>query len=298
MKKILIDVGSSTVKVYKLDGSSFSLFLSKSIPFKKDFDSKIGISEINKNQLFGLIKKVRLENKDFAIKIFATAIFRKIDKKAYLKFANEFFIKTRVKFRAISQRLENEYLKEALVGKYHGKETYLLINIGGGSTELIVMKGRNILETKNIDLGVGTILSQFLAINNIRKSGVSKEQLKQFVYTLLPELKCKVSLGFYSGGELSYMKISGYLLRKNNIFKDEMHPYFIFFKDFSKRNEEIFEKVTLKQLEKLMPQNPTWMHGARACSAIAESICEKYGVLKIIPSDANLIDGVIRRDYN
>jgi len=295
--KILIDIGSSTVKVYKMDGFSLSIILSKSIPFKKDFDPKTGISKESKIQLFGLIEKVRLDNKNFTIKIFATAIFRKMNQKTYAKFAEDFFVKTKVKFRVISQKLENEYLKEALIGKYDGKEIYLLINIGGGSTELIAMKGRRVLETKNMDIGVGTVLSQFITINNNRRSGVSKKRVKQFVNSHLPELKYKARLGFYSGGELTYMKIAGYHLRKHNYFKDDKHVFSIRLKDFSKRNGEIFEKVTIKQLEKLMPQNPTWMHGARACSAIAETICEKYGVLEIIPSDANLIDGVVRRDF-
>lgn len=41
-----------------------------------------------------------------------------------------------------------------------------------------------------------------------------------------------------------------------------------------------------------MPDSPKWMHGARACSALAEAICKKYGIDYIIPSDSNLIDGI------
>jgi len=56
--------------------------------------------------------------------------------------------------------------------------------------------------------------------------------------------------------------------------------------------------ISVKELEKLMPENPTRMNGARACSAFAQSICEKYGIKIIIPSNSNLIDGVIRKDFN
>jgi hypothetical protein len=36
------------------------------------------------------------------------------------------------------------------------------------------------------------------------------------------------------------------------------------------------------------------MYGARACSAIAQAICEKYNIITIIPSDSNIINGVVR----
>ena len=101
-------------------------------------------------------------------------------------------------------------MQQALIGKYKGKEPILLVNIGGGSTELVVMKGRKVMEAKNIDLGVSSILSEFITINNNRKSGTSLGEIKSFVDTKLPDLKNTVHVAFYSGGELTYMKLAGY----------------------------------------------------------------------------------------
>jgi len=36
------------------------------------------------------------------------------------------------------------------------------------------------------------------------------------------------------------------------------------------------------------------MYGARTCCAIAQAICEKYLVTIIIPSNSNIINGVVR----
>jgi len=36
------------------------------------------------------------------------------------------------------------------------------------------------------------------------------------------------------------------------------------------------------------------MYGARTCSAIAQAICEKYNIITIIPSNSNIINGVVR----
>lgn len=66
---------------------------------------------------------------------------------------------------------------------------------------------------------------------------------------------------------------------------------------FQTKNAEIFSDITIKELESLMSDNPKWMHGARACSALAQAIFEQYGIETIIPSNANLIDGVVRYEF-
>ncbi len=65
---------------------------------------------------------------------------------------------------------------------------------------------------------------------------------------------------------------------------------------FQARNREIFQFVQLSELEKYMPEDPLWMHGARACSAIAQAICEKFQVKTIVPSDSNTVHGMVRQE--
>jgi len=87
------------------------------------------------------------------------------------------------------------------------------------------------------------------------------------------------------------MKLADYPLKRNDLFAHEDHPFLIEFEDFKNKNKEIFEKIKLKELENLMPENPKWMHGARPCSAIAQAIFEK-----IILSDSNIIREIIRQE--
>jgi hypothetical protein len=94
------------------------------------------------------------------------------------------------------------------------------------------------------------------------------------------------------------MEKATYALEKNTFFTDLDHPLMISFDNFKKRNKEIFSQVPLSELENMMPENPQWMHGARACSAFAQAICEKYAVQSIIPSNANLINGIIRKEFS
>src|SRR3989338_5886507 len=170
----------------------------------------------------------------------------------------------------------------ALLGKANLSEPALLINIGGGSTELAVVSSGKVLERKNIDLGVGSINEKFPNIH-AEISEVEPNSVVKFVKNLLPNLEANLRVAFYTGGELKYMQLAGYALKKNFLFEDADHPLIISIENFSERNEKVFSKIKLSELEALMPENPKWMHGARGCSAIAQAICEKYGVQTIVP---------------
>jgi len=172
-------------------------------------------------------------------------------------FIDEVFERTGLYFNIIDQDWENFYLEVALVGKCHLAQPVLLINMGG-SGELVVMYGKEAVERVNIDFGVGDINSQFPNINK-SVSEVKIESLIEKIKTRLPKLTNKPKIAFYTGGELTYMKLVKYPLLKNEIFKDIDHPYLIQTKDFAKKNKKVFEKISLETLEKLMPQNPKWI---------------------------------------
>lgn len=293
---VLLDIGSSTVKVFVLKNKILKNLTAKSILFKKDFDPEKGISESSKKDLFNLVKSVKKEFPGAKIKTYATAIFRKFTPQSQKSHKDEFFQETGLFFNIIDHDLENFYLETALLGKCKLSEPVLLINIGGGSTELIIIKDRIAVERKNMDMGVGTINTKFLRINEAY-SGVNIDTVKWFVSENLVELENKARIAFYTGGELTYMKLAEYKLIKNKLFKDPDHPYIVKLTDFAKKNKEIFEKIRLAKLESLMLENPDWMHGARSCSAFAEAICEKYGVETIVPSDSNLVHGAIRQEF-
>ena len=317
--QILIDIGSSSVKCYRFDGQKLELFLTKSIPLKDGFDPEVGLSLDNTRQLFSLINQIHQQNKDTPIHIYGTAIFRKMSPQVLEKFSYDLNILAGLKLEVLSQQQENEFLELALMGKYQTPEPVLLINIGGGSTELVVVQKGEVVERVNIDLGVGSILTEFPLINNAL-SGVSMEVVKNFISHHVHFVKFNsrhprpdrgsrdsrlrgnddersIRVAFYTGGELNYMRLVGYALQANILFSDPDHPSVISLTDFHQRNQQIFQEVTLDQLEALMPDNPKWMHGARVCSAFAEAICEKFGVEIIIPSDSNLMHGIVRKQF-
>lgn len=291
----LIDIGSSTVKVYQSDRVGPTLLLARTFPFREGFDPESGLSQTNLEGLIDFLTKIKV---DFSLtrgnaKLFATGIFRDLTSPRSL--VERVYAATGLFFNIVSHELESFYLETAWTGQYHDDEPLLVINIGGKTTELVLFQGRESVRREMLDLGVGTIIREFAGIND----PVSRVQLGETVRSIkswLPPAEEWARSAVYTGGELTYMRLASYDLKANALFDDSSHPVSIGLADYSRRNAEVFSDVTLESLHALMPSNPSWMDGARPCSALAQAICEHYGVETIVPSDSNLIDGVNRRE--
>lgn len=294
-KKYLIDVGSSTVKIYETLGELINIVSSRTFNFKKDFSPKDGLSCENKALLFSYFREVCTSYglTKTNVKLFATGIFRDIENPK--EFIGDFYEATGLYFNIISHDLEAFYLEKAWLGKCDNLGRSLVINIGGNTTELLACEGSVVKKRELLHIGVGSILEKYPLINETY-SAYALSTIVNDISKLLPAIEGQFPVAIYTGGELNYMKIAGYPLRKNSLFYDEKHPLCIESELYYNYNEKIFSDISLEHLKSLMPYNPNWMNGARACSAIAQAICSRYSVDNIIPSDSNLIDGVVHQE--
>lgn len=301
-KRYLIDIGSSTIKVYRRDDNIVKIIEQKTFNFKDGFTTKCGLSDINKKALFDffkrLIDKYSLTNSNS--KLYATGIFRQIDdKKTAIK---DFFDCTGLYFNIITHDLEAFYLEKAWLNKSSKNiGNLLIINIGGKTTELLLCHNGIVTTTEKINFGVGTVLNRYPKINH----QYSEYKLELVVDDIFEEIKKQLSpnkeiydVAIYTGGELHYMECAKYPLIPNSFFEDVSHPYMISLSDYHNRNIEVFSTISIEDLKCMMPKNPEWMMGARACSALAQAICNYYNVRYIVPSNANLIDGVNVQEAN
>lgn len=287
----LIDIGSSTIKVYKRNDGKVSLIGAKTFDFRNGFDAEFGLSIANKTILFSHFTAL---SHQFSLtrsntKLYATGIFRDFIHKQ--SFIEEFYTRTGLFFNIVSHDLEAFYLEKAWIGKLTKTDRMLVINIGGKTTELIFYNNSNIVERKMLSLGVGTMLEKYASIND-EYCPIPLDKVVESVREKLPFVDETYEHAIYTGGELAYMQVAGYKLQVNTVFFDDNHPSMISFNDYYSHNQRVFSRLSMTELRKMMPDNPAWMNGARACSAIAQAICEHYHVKMIIPSNANLIDGV------
>lgn len=294
MKNYYIDLGSSTIKVYCYE-SELKLIEEHSIYFKNDFDAAKGISESNLKELCDYFEeiKAKYDLKYDNTHIFVTGIFRDLIQERKQDLVKLFNDKFDLHFNIISHGIENYYLAKALENDYNNKKV-LIINMGGKTTELVTFVGTKITDTKNLNIGVADLLNNFDKVNE-KYSGNTVEEMEEFVFERLSDVKLDkdYDCAIFTGGEERFELLTGFNLIDNTLFNDNIHKYMLSLEDYIKGTEKVFNDLSLEELYKLMPTNPKWMDGARSGAIIPLVLFKMANIKWIIPSDLNLINGVI-----
>ena len=294
----LIDAGSSSIKIYQKKNDQIELLEKKSYQLQNSYssDDKTDFTDDDSSIIFDIFLKLKdkyLLSKSNT-KVYATGHFRNI--KNSERFIENFYAQIGLYFNIIDQDLEAFYLEKKLSSYSSQIGKTIIFNIGGNSLEFILCDKGNVIETKKLPFGVNSILKKdFPQINENNDSSF----LSVVVESVMRQLPCasgSFDTAIYTGGELTFMQIVGYPLKNNDLFSDVNHPCMINISDYFSYNKLLFDNLTISDLLSKMPDNPTWMLGARACSAIAQAICIHYGVKQIIPSDFNMIDGVASQE--
>ncbi len=294
MKNYYIDLGSSTIKVYCYE-KELKLVEEHSIYFKNDFDAEKGISKNNLQELCNYFEELKNKYhlKYYNTHIFVTGIFRNLipeRKQDLVKLFNEKFD---LHFNIISHGIENYYLAKAMENDYNGKKV-LIINMGGKTTELVTFVGDKITDTKNLTIGVADLLNHFDKVNE-KYSGDTVEDMEEFVSEKLQKLELDkdYDCAIFTGGEERFELLTKFNLVENTLFHDHIHRYMVSLDDYVEGTKRVFYDISLEELYDLMPSNPKWMDGARSGAIIPLVLFRKANVKWIIPSDLNLINGVI-----
>lgn len=292
--KYYIDLGSSTIKVYGYE-DSLNLIEEHSIYFKNDFDSEKGISDTNLEELCNYFSELQSK---YGLRydntfIYVTGIFRNLSDSKKIEMLKLFNDKFDLHFNIISHGIEAYYLSKAMEHDYNGKKV-LIINMGGKTTELVTYLGDKLTGIKTINVGVADVLNNFDRINE-EYSGHSVEEIEEFTFNKLKDLNLDndYDVAIFTGGEERFELLTGFNLVENTLFDDQNHKYMVSLEDYIKGTEKVFKDISLAELYDLMPGNPKWMDGARAGAIIPLSLFKMSGVQWIIPSDLNLINGVI-----
>lgn len=295
--KYYIDLGSSTIKTYACEKEVPNLIEEKTILFKEYFSEEVGVSTKNYRELMiymkELVQKYQINNKN--CNIYATGIWRKISKEQSEELRAD-FSEIGLKFNVISQDEETFYFEKAMQGIYNSKKV-LMVNMGGKTTELIVYDKGNATIRKNLNIGVAEILNNFPEIND-DENELKIEDVLNYALEIIKdeEIDFNCDCGIFTGGELRFQKLVRYNLVPNKIFNDGIHKYMISYEDLAKKNKELLENITLADLYLLMPSNKKWMDGAKAGAILAQAIFKKANISYIIPSDLNIINGIVKEE--
>lgn len=294
MKHYYIDLGSSTIKVY-CNENELKLLEENTIYFKNDFDAQKGISKQNLSELCEYFEQIKqkYDLKYDNTSIFVTGIFRNLvqeRKQELLKLFNDRFD---LHFNIISHGIENYYLAKAMENDYNDKKV-LIINMGGKTTELVTYKGTKVIGSQNLTIGVADLLNNFEKVN-MTYSEDTVEDMEKFVSEKMEgiEIDTDYDCAIFTGGEERFELLTNFNLIPNTLFNDNIHKYMVSIEDYISGTENVFYNISLEELYKLMPSNPKWMDGARSGAIIPLVLFKLANVKWIIPSDLNLINGVI-----
>ena len=294
MKNYYIDLGSSTIKVYCYK-NELELLEEHSIYFKNDFDAEKGISKNNLEELCDYFKEIKskYDLKYYNTNIFVTGIFINLIQERKQELVKLFNDKFDLHFNIISHGIENYYLAKAMENDYNNKKV-LIINMGGKTTELVTFVGTKITDTKNLTTGVADLLNKFDKVNE-KYSGNSVEEMEKFVEDKLSSISLDkdYDCAIFTGGEERFELLTGFNLINNTLFNDNIHKYMLSLEDYIKGTKKVFNEISIEELYALMPNNPKWMDGARSGAIIPLVLFKLANVKWIIPSDLNLINGVI-----
>ena len=290
-----IDLGSSTIKVYQYQ-EKLVLLEEHSIYFKNDFDSEKGISPSNLEALYRYFNELlgKYHFRYETTHIFVTGIFRNLNSDRRCELVKLFNEKFDLHFNIISHGIENYYLAKAMEHEYNDKKV-LIINMGGKTTELVTYHHGRVTDTKNLTIGVAEMLNQFSKVND-SISGNSVEEMEAFVLDKLSTVSFDddYDCAIFTGGEERFELLTKFPLVKNTLFDDGIHSYMISLDDYVMATKRVFFEYTMEDLYKLMSSNPKWMDGARSGAVLPLAIFRKANISWIVPSDLNLIHGVIR----
>lgn len=298
-KFAVIDLGSSTVKltVAEVSGSMISVIYddrSSSFPLGEDI---VQIGRLKKDTIMSnaeVIKSWQKKLEDYGVsatRLVSTGAARKAPNKDEL--ADILKSATGLDLEIIQAEDEARILFEAIVCDLsNNNQPVVALNVGGSSTELILGKTTGVDAFYSFDkLGVRG-LRQFLKSDpptelehSILVERINQEFAEQSFSS------SENSLFFHTGGELDYMISAQYPL-EDRLFLS--HPKKISVSRFVAHSDMLRRKIRA-ELHKLSPDpnNPEWMDGAVVCNALAVCVAITLEISEIIPSNRNLIDGLL-----
>ncbi|MDN5053414.1 Ppx/GppA phosphatase family protein [Aliarcobacter butzleri] len=192
---VTIDLGSNSFRVLKYDYKNHKII--------SEFNEVVGMADglvetlnISKDAMIRVINAINKASRDLnfdpknAVCVTTAAMRKALNNKEVLSFFEE---KTGAKFSIIDAneeaRLTLLAVKYALKREKINSENFVLLDIGGGSTEIVVNTAQN-YEAKSFDFGIVTMTQKSIKKEDLEKDlDDRKIQIKEFLNSLKIDLK-------------------------------------------------------------------------------------------------------------
>jgi len=134
-------------------------------------------------ETIGLFTKLCSTNGiDKIIAVASAAVREAVNQKEFLAQLSQ---ETGIKFRVLSGEEEAYYVYQGVVNSLEIKDG-IIVDIGGGSTEIVKIKDRNLVESVSVPFGTVNLTEKFLGTN--KNNGSQLEKMESFLQEILHEM--------------------------------------------------------------------------------------------------------------
>ena len=185
----------------------------------------------------------------------------------------------------LSENEEIKYIYSANIKEFPELHNILIFDVGGGSTEFILIYDNNILVQKSLKIGVRRLNNQFL--KSQPKINYIKEMLNK------SRIKNKISFSFDTigvGGTVTTLVAVKNKLQK--YIPEKVHKQILTKVDVSEF-VKLWSTITDKEAKKLIPFDPLRADVLLSGSLILKEIFNYFSIEKIYASDYGLQFGVL-----
>lgn len=284
----IIEIGSNNTKTHIYENNKVVYENTTTIEFKKNYQLEKNLNESDIKKLFDVIKKALKYTLN--IHVYGCSIFRNISdlelKDINSKLKKEFNLEIEV----VSQEDEAYYTALGCFNNNSYDGNLCIFIGGGGSTELLFVKNKEVIAKKYYPFGVVDITHKFPSLKE-NKPTCSLDEVKAYLSELIDDINEEADVLVLAGGDhLYWYNNAGYKLLDNTLYDSFNQKYMITKEMSDKYDQDAF--VTSLDRIRQNSDNPIWFDGSRAMKAISSLIADKIKAKYIVPTKNNMEDGL------
>ena len=284
----IIEIGSNNTKIHIYKEEKLIYEKTITIEFKKNYQIKKQINEEDLNKLYEVIKNALTYTNN--VNIYGCSIFRNISNEELDEINKKIYEKFKLKIQVVSQEDEANYTALGCYKNIEYNENICIFIGGGGSTELIFVKNKEVIAKKYYDFGVVDITNKFESLKNDIPT-CSFSEVYDYVDDLIGKIDIKADILILAGGDhLYWYNNARYNLMENTLYKNEKQKYMLTIE----MSDNYDKNALVTSLDRIRANsdNPKWFDGSRAMKVLTNLISHKIESKYIVPTKINMEDGL------
>jgi len=287
-KLAIIEIGSNNTKTHVYEDGKTIYDNNTTIEFKANYKKNNKIEDADLESLYKVIETAKEYTEN--IHIYGCSIFRNLSQEELDEINNTIDKKYGFKIEVVSQEDEAKYTAMGCYSNIDYDGTICVFIGGGGSTELLFVNNKEIIDKKYYNFGVVDVTSKFETLKEDIPT-CTFDEVYDYIDSLVNDINVKADVLILAGGDHFYWyNNAGYELLENTLYKNENQKYMI-----TKEMSDKYDRDALvTSMDKIRSNsdNPKWFDGSRAMKVITNLISNKIDAKYIVPTRINMEDGL------